>query len=731
MSQRIKFLTLALALLPPLASAGPDPDPTPPLVRHALEVRLDPAAGTLDANDRLTLPPGPGPWTLTLHQGLAPRVTAGEATLESLGRDRHLARYLLRLTGSEPVTLSYGGTIRHDLEEVAESLGRAHQRTPGRIGTDGVFLDGYSGWYPRIDDTLQAFTLDVTLPPGWTSVSQGTGPDGHPAPPSLAARSGGHAAGAGAAPGSARQNWREDQPQDDIYLVAAPFSLYRRPTAWGEAQVYLRQSDPNLADRYLEATATYLDLYSRLLGPYPYAKFALVENFWESGYGMPSFTLLGPQVIRLPFIVETSYPHEVLHNWWGNGVYVDYANGNWSEGLTAYLADHLLAERRDGGDAYRRDALKGYADYVGKGQDFPLRDFRSRHSSASQAIGYGKATLFFHMLRRQLGDETFIAALRRFYADQRFRNAGYAELRQAFEHASGRDLGDFFAAWTGQTGAPRLRLSQVSVQDGAAGPRLTGRLEQTQPGAPYPLEVPIRIELADGTVREDRIPLTDREAAFDLTLTARPVRVSIDPGFDLFRILAEGESPVTLSQVFGADRGLILTPVAGPLARAYRTLATDWAAGHPGWEVRDDRDLDRLPQDRPVWLLGWENRHLAPFAGAGVPFRLDIGARTLELPGQTVPAEAPSPVLTRTLGGQPVAWMAAADPAALPGLGRKLPHYGKYSYLVFSGQAPQIQVKGQWPAGDSELTLSLAPAADPPPSQGAPLRRPPLTDLAR
>ncbi len=595
LTERIKFLALALALLPTLASAGPDPDPAPPLVRHALEVRLDPAAGTLAASDRLTLPPGPGPWTLTLHQGLDPRVTAGEATLEPLGRDRHLARYRLRLTGSGPVTLSYGGTIRHDLEEVAESLGRAHQRTPGRIGADGVFLDGYSGWYPRIDDTLQAFTLDVTLPPGWTSVSQGTGPDGPPAPP-----------------GSARQTWREDQPQDDIYLVAAPFTLYRRPTPWGEAQVYLREPDPGLAakdgghagdssdgggraasgaaaegagaapglaDRYLEATATYLDLYSRLLGPYPYAKFALVENFWETGYGMPSFTLLGPQVIRLPFIIETSYPHEILHNWWGNGVYVDYATGNWSEGLTAYLADHLLAERRDGGDAYRRDALKGYAAYVGKGQDFPLRDFRSRHSSASQAVGYGKATLFFHMLRRQLGDETFIAALRRFYADQRFRNAGYAELRQAFEQVSGRDLGGFFAAWTGQTGAPRLRLSQVSVQDDPAAPRLTGRLEQTQPGALYPLEVPIRIELADGTVREDRVPLTGREAAFDLTLAARPVRVSIDPGFDLFRILAEGESPVTLSQVFGAKRGLILTPAAGPLARAYRTLAKDWAAG--------------------------------------------------------------------------------------------------------------------------------------------------------
>ena len=37
---------------------------------------------------------------------------------------------------------------------------------------------------------------------------------------------------------------------------------------------------------------------------------------------MPSFTLLGSQVIRFPFILTSSYPHEILHNWWGNAVFV-------------------------------------------------------------------------------------------------------------------------------------------------------------------------------------------------------------------------------------------------------------------------------------------------------------------------------------------------------------------------------------------------------------------------
>lgn len=99
-------------------------------------------------------------------------------------------------------------------------------------------------------------------------------------------------------------------------------------------------------------------MYRKLIGPYPYWKFALIENFWETGYGMPSFTLLGPQVIRFPFILHSSYPHELLHNWWGNSVYVDFKKGNWCEGLTAYLADHLIQEQRGQGDSYRRATLQ-------------------------------------------------------------------------------------------------------------------------------------------------------------------------------------------------------------------------------------------------------------------------------------------------------------------------------------------------------------------------------------
>jgi aminopeptidase N len=669
------------------------------LVAHDIEARIDPDAGTLQVRDTLTFPDGRGQWLLLLHAGMEPEVTSGNARIDAAERLEHLTGYRLRITAPGPVTLAYGGTIRHAREQIAEGMGRAREWSRGTIAPEGVFLDGNSGWYPRIPDSLQTFKLAVTLPEGWTAVSQGEGP--------------GDAA-------SGLSTWREDHPQDDIYLIAAPFERYVERAQAGdtafEAQVYLREADPALAQRYLDATETYINLYSELIGDYPFAKFALVENSWETGYGMPSFTLLGPQVIRLPFIIHTSYPHEILHNWWGNGVYVDYPAGNWAEGLTTYLADHLLRERAGEGWLYRREMLKGYADYVRDGSDFPVVAFRGRHGSASQAIGYGKSAMLFHMLRRQLGDEAFKAGLARAWTDNRFRVADFDDLRRAFEAASGHDLEDFFQTWTTRTGAPRLRLAEVAVDaagEGAVpGFVLTGRIEQTQGGEPFPMRVPVLVHQETGDPVSLVVELAGARADFRVTLPSRPVRAAVDPWVDVFRELLPGETPVALSNLFGSELGIMVLPAGAPEAfkDGYRRLAEAWKTGHPGWEIRWDDTLTSLPEDRAVWLMGWENRWLDRFAQLVRGAALEPEKRRLRLGDEDgLDGAQVSPVLTAWRDRQPLGWIAASDPAALPGLARKLPHYGKYSYLVFSGRAPDNQAKGQWPSGDSELVAWLGP----------------------
>ncbi len=294
---------------------------------------------------------------------------------------------------------------------------------------------------------------------------------------------------------------------------------------------FLRTPDEGLAAKYLDATTRYIAMYSDLIGPYPYKKFALVENFWETGFGMPSFTLLGPTVVRLPFIINTSYPHEILHNWWGNSVYPDYRTGNWSEGLTAYLADHLMKEQQNAGAEYRMNTLQKYADYVRGSRDFPLTQFRSRHSASSEAIGYGKALMFFHMLRQELGDEAFVRGLRDFYRKNKFHVASFDDLAASFTAVSGKDLSAGFAQWVTRTGAPQLRISRPVAAEDKAGFLLSAILEQTQQENAYRIQVPVAVTLeGQEQAFQSTVEMTGKRTELKLRLTSRPLRLRHRPG---------------------------------------------------------------------------------------------------------------------------------------------------------------------------------------------------------
>ncbi|MCB1055633.1 MAG: hypothetical protein KDD11_09000 [Acidobacteria bacterium] len=429
---------------------------------------------------------------------------------------------------------------------------------------------------------------------------------------------------------------------------------------------------------------------------------------------MPSFTLLGPQVIRLPFILASSYPHEILHNWWGNSVFVDYDSGNWCEGLTAYLADHLIQEQGGRGAAYRRDALQRYRSYVSESRDFPLVEFRSRHSAATEAVGYGKTLMGFHMLRQLVGDDTFRAWLAAFYREERGRRASFGDVRRTLEEVSGRKLGRFFEQWTERSGAPALALAGVWVEKSPEGWTVHGTLRQTQPGDPYELEVPVVLETESGPLLR-RLPLASHESTFELPSETLPLALHVDPSFDLFRVLDPLEVPPSIGQVFGDPRPLAILPSTAPAAEieAYRGLIGAWRSEHQQPELVGDDELSSLPTDRAVWLLGRSNRFAsALFEGhPGVTVETD----TIQLEGRSLPiTDHTFVVVVRNPAAaeQAVGWITVDPATAFAGLARKLPHYGKYSYLGFEGSEPTNVAKGQWSGLDSPLTVDLRPEAE-------------------
>ncbi|MCU0723653.1 MAG: peptidase M28, partial [Planctomycetes bacterium] len=280
--------------------------------RHDLAVALDPAAHAIEVVDAVTRPAGDArsPLRFFLHAGLevssaTPGVTVEAAAGEPAAADFGAAPedfpakagvprrvWVVRFAQGTPppatFALKYKGAIHHPIRELAAEYARGFSETPGLVEERGAFLCGATWWTPWFDDRLFTFSLTVSLPETWDAVSQGT-------------RTRHETAG-----GRRWTRWDCKEPMEEVYLCAAAFTGYAKSAGAVEVMAFLRTPDENLANTYLETTAQYLEMYRGLVGPFPFAKFALVENFWQTGYGMPSFTLLGDQIIRFPFILHSS-----------------------------------------------------------------------------------------------------------------------------------------------------------------------------------------------------------------------------------------------------------------------------------------------------------------------------------------------------------------------------------------------------------------------------------------
>ncbi|MYA36368.1 MAG: M20/M25/M40 family metallo-hydrolase [Gammaproteobacteria bacterium] len=676
-------------------------------IHHDLQVSLDPATGEIEVLDSITLPPSlagsPAEFRLNSNLEVAP----GEASPRSAsglpagillntmsGEVAPTSAYQVETDDDGVFTVGYRGRIAQDVAQQGAEYAQSFSETTGIIDTRGVYLSKASYWVPDFGDHLVSFDLRVEFADSardWLAVSQGdrNGPNG----------------------------WSSRDPMEEIYLIAAQFTEYSQMAGDIEALAYLRTPDSNLAIRYLDATERYLQLYEPLLGDYPFSKFALVENFWETGYGMPSFTLLGSQVIRFPFILESSYPHELLHNWWGNGVYPDYESGNWSEGLTTYLADHLFREMDGRGAEYRKDMLARYRNYVAEETDFPLTEFTTRNSAASQAVGYGKTLMLWHMLRGELGDDLFLEGLRRLYDDYLFQRIGFTGIAELFSEVAGFDLGPFFAQWVNRTGAPDITVSVDEVGNNQA----QILFAQIHNGEPYELNVPLALYYAGREEPEIHlVRLTQKLEGVVAPDYDRLEAVLVDPWFDLFRKLDREETPPTVGEMFGAREIAFLLPREN--REEWRRLAEAFAADVDA-RILTEESMSALPPDRSVWVLGRDN----PFAEAALTaagaYGAAANAEDIVLAGQPLPFADRSTVLIGRHPANPelaIGLIHVDGMAAMPGMIEKLPHYGRYSYLSFYGEEPTNDVSGVWNSPDSPMQwlrpdLAAAPAFSLPP----------------
>ncbi len=534
-------------------------------------------------------------------------------------------------------------------------------------GEEGTFLPDASAWYPRIAGVLASYRLSLELPGDQRGLVPGRIVEEF------------------VSAGRYRARFDFPLPAEGIDLMAGPYQIdeiIERRVAGKRIRVrtYFHPQIAKLAPSYLSAVKGYLELYEQWIGDYPFTEFSIVSSPTPTGFGMPTLTYLGVDVLRLPFIRATSLGHEVLHNWWGNGVYPDYSRGNWSEGLTTFMADYAYKER-ESAEAARQMRLGWLRDFaaVPLGRDLPLARFTSRTHGTSQIVGYHKAAMTFFMLRDLIGREAFDRGIRAFWEKQQFLVASWDDLRAAFESASGRDLKPFFGQWLMRAGAPIVRIASAKGERIGTGYQLTVALNQRLPA--YRLRVPLAIRTEKG--EETRaVDLDSAQEEFTLQVSARPREVALDPELRIFRRLARNEAPPILRQIMIDPATVtVLLPEGREAERAASALAVR-LQDHAPRPFSPDRELRRAP----ALVIGLEGE-------------VDEWLKEQGLPGRPERVRGKGTAQAWTAArerGASIAIVSAKDAASLAALSRPLPHYGRQSYVIFEGS--KAIERGAWPA---------------------------------
>ena len=282
----------------------------------------------------------------------------------------------------------------------------------------------------------------------------------------------------------------------------------------------------------------------------------------------------------------------------------------------------------------------------------------------------------------------------------------------SFEEVTGKNLKQFFDQWVTRKGAPELALSNVLVQKENENYQLNFTLKQIQSEDVFILDVPVAVSF-EKKIEVKKVEMTQKEQTYQLTFSENPLLVQVDPQFNLFRKLNYNEIPPSLSKIFGSEEVLILLPSkADPVKQEYyKKLADIWAAdSSQNFKISFDNEISELPSTASIWIFGAENI-FSDIIKAGIKdYNAELTEDKVRFGAASFDAKKNSVVISVRHPNNPAAvlvFLSTDNKEAIEGLARKLPHYGKYSYLVFEGTEPTNVGKGEWETVNSPLSTKV------------------------
>lgn len=745
------------------------------ILSHDLKINLDPATHKLAAEDTVAIYTGPR-FTDSVHVMINRNLNIDALTMDGAElkfrecTTLHSDIYgqaeipLVYRTGlmlrvkclkinlpartNDIVTLkfTYSGEI-YDMPQRVETFRHIRgDETSGVICEDGIYLSGATYWYPNTDNAFPKFRVQATAPEGWEIIGQGSylgktildetndaeeetesveespeNPDGQPregAFKPIEEPKDGQSGEKPMRPVNSRikwvTTWESPHPSDELALVGGRYVVQAEDFNGIRIAAYLFPEDQANSDTFVQTSKKYLDLYSKLISPYPYKSFSIVENFFSSGYGMPSYTLLGTHNIKMPqrYTGPGGLGHEILHCWWGNYVFVDYSGGNWCEGLTTYMSNYYFKELEEPLQEqinYRADISAEYAMSVTRETDYELVNFMGKTTEQDNVLGYGKVAMTFHMLRKLVGDDAFFSAIRDFAATCGGKRANWGHIQASFEKVANENLDWFFDQWLRRKGAPRFFIEDVRVAEYENDPNYISKVnklytvdlhlrQKSENAFYYKVMLPIYIETeTDQTY--DYVFITGDKKLLKYKMPSKPLKIIIDPEFHIFKKLEINEISPCYDLTLADQKKISVYPTKGTEEEnaAYKKLA-EFLNSERGIEMVSDEEVtEEQLLNNSVFVFG------GPLINSATAKAVEKGSTNKELAftekgisvsGTEYAYDLPLMVTEKNPFNQlkNLTIFSAPDAGKIANIGRVLAYYKRESYYVWAqGSSPSIR----------------------------------------
>jgi aminopeptidase N len=244
-------------------------------------------------------------------------------------------------------------------------------------------------------------------------------------------------------------------PMRDVNLIAsADYRTLTDQVGGVLVTSYFLSDDDDGGKLALDYAIHSLQIYEKLIGPYPFTELDVVATPTSAGgIEYPGLIVVAADLYgEQGGFFEFATVHEVAHQWWYSLVGNDQLDEPWlDEALTQYTS-LLYFEHRYGEDVAQNiieNVFQGpYSSLLQDEEDMPAGlPVEAYSHDLYGPVVYGKGPLFFLEMHQEVGNKDFYEILRTYFEQYRYGVAYPQDLLSVAEQVSGQDLDPLYKKW--------------------------------------------------------------------------------------------------------------------------------------------------------------------------------------------------------------------------------------------------------------------------------------------